>query len=373
MTCVPRHEVQPCSPAAMVLAPTIPLLLRYAACSRAKAPARGIACPDDLLLQLAANRLQVCEATVTDGNCGLHAFALGICQLAQRYAGVRSHTLFRKVSAAQKAGTPEVCRVLREAAISWMRANRDTPVWDGMPFAMLAVAMATFSGGFDAYLQHMSGNGVWVDAAVLHALACEFRVDAAIWQMNQDPTFVGISMSGPERGPARDVPILAIAMVNDLHYWGCEPMPDPPAEPHDASDGDVFRNFVGMSGSASSSDSGKRPHTDLGSGGDALDEPEIEMDSLFPEMPPQEVEAELALCLCLREWDPWQSPTARLTAAVQALSALTTQASSSGRLLLRSQVVADLAYEEAARWGMWEGGSGTPGWGGRRAGLYMRM
>lgn len=369
LTCARRS-----GPAAMVLAPTIPLLLRYVVRSRAKAPAEGIACPDNLLLQLAANSLHVFEATVTDGNCGLHAFAIGIWQLAQRYAGVRNHPLFRKLSAARKTGTAEVCRVLREAAISWMRANRNTPVWDGMPFAMLAVAMATFSGGFDAYLEHMSGNGVWVDAAVLHALACEFRVDVAVWQCDQDPSFVGISMSGDGRGPARDVPILTIAMVNDLHYWGCEPMPDPPAEPRDTSDGDVFRNWAAASAAASSSDSGKRPSSeDPTHHGDAHEEPEIEMDSLFPEIPAQEVEAELALCQCLREWEPWQSPTEELTKAVQALSAVTTQASTSSRLLLRSQVMADLAYEEAPGCGAggasWLGGGREP----RRAGDYMLL
>ena len=64
-------------------------------------------------------------------------------------------------------------------------------------------------------------------------------------------------------------------------------------------------------------------------------------------LPTKNVEAELALCNCLRVWNPWEEPTEELSAAIQSLSQLQTDVPIEQRCLLRSQVVQDLIYEDA--------------------------
>lgn len=68
----------------------------------------------------------------------------------------------------------------------------------------------------DLHLRRMACDKQWVDASVIHALACVFRVDIAIWQDPSEPTMVGYSMlsQGTSFG------LVTIALKNDLHFWG---------------------------------------------------------------------------------------------------------------------------------------------------------
>ena len=98
-----------------------------------------------------------------------------------------------------------------------MQDNADAEVWEGMRFRDLAVRMSHLQEPYDDHLQRMSTDGEWVDASVIHALACVFRVDVAIWQAHQEPHVLGYSMTSPEDLPYGLVPI---ALNNDHHFWG---------------------------------------------------------------------------------------------------------------------------------------------------------
>ena len=48
---------------------------------------------------------------------------------------------------------------------------------------------------FDVLLDRMARDRQWGDASVIHALACVFHVDVAIWQAHSDPMLVGLTLN----------------------------------------------------------------------------------------------------------------------------------------------------------------------------------
>ena len=57
-----------------------PLLPRYRIIPRCATPSAGIRLPEALRAEIKLQGLEVIEETVTDGNCGLHAFGLGLLE-----------------------------------------------------------------------------------------------------------------------------------------------------------------------------------------------------------------------------------------------------------------------------------------------------
>ena len=107
-----------------------------------------------------------------------------------------------------KTNTAQLIKHLRVVAVQWMRDNADLEVWEGMRFRELALRMSHLQEPFDNHLKRMLCDKEWVDASVIHALACVFRVDVAIWQAHQEPHVLGHFMSS--QSPA-------FAAVNDRH------------------------------------------------------------------------------------------------------------------------------------------------------------
>ena len=52
---------------------------------RRSAPTSGIAVPGALRAEIELQKLEVIEDTVTDGNCGIHAFGLGLAAAAAHH------------------------------------------------------------------------------------------------------------------------------------------------------------------------------------------------------------------------------------------------------------------------------------------------
>lgn len=65
-------------------------------------------------------------------------------------------------------------------------------------------------------------------------------------------------------------------------------------------------------------------------------------------MPQAEAEAELDLCRCLAKWSPWEEPTPDIVQAMSTLALSPNTKPAGQRCLLRSQVVEEMVYEEAA-------------------------
>ena len=161
--------------------PLFPLLTDYAT-RRCEPPSSFVAAPARLIQWLAQNGLQLCEDTATDGDCGIHAFYLSLCDLARRNPGFKNTAAWKRLSRVNKDNHAELMQHLRRVAVDWMTANADNAVWDGMTFRSLACQMSHMQEPFDRHLHRMSCDGQWVDASVIHALACIFNVDVGIWQ-----------------------------------------------------------------------------------------------------------------------------------------------------------------------------------------------
>ena len=67
----------------MNVATTHPLLLQhYVDCPRRGIPSSGIKTPEALRAEIELQNLELINETVTDGNCGVHAFGLGLAEAA---------------------------------------------------------------------------------------------------------------------------------------------------------------------------------------------------------------------------------------------------------------------------------------------------
>ena len=65
------------------MAASLPLLPQYAERKRTSMPSTGMRMPVNLVRELATNNLDASE-TITDGNCGVHAFGLSLARAAAK-------------------------------------------------------------------------------------------------------------------------------------------------------------------------------------------------------------------------------------------------------------------------------------------------
>ena len=157
-----------------------------------------ISAPPQLVVWLAQNELILRKDTSRNGNCGIHAFTLSLVDAADRNPSLKATNKYKTLSALIKnrsTASQHVTNHMRGVAAKWMRDNPDLFVLDGMTFRKIALAMSHKADEpYDDHVRRMETNQEWVDASVIHALACAFGVDAAIWQVHDDPMFVGCSM-----------------------------------------------------------------------------------------------------------------------------------------------------------------------------------
>ena len=290
----------------------------------------------ELVQTLAQNQLILREDTLSDGNCGLHAFFLSLADFADRNCGLKQSRAW-KALAKVKTKTAHLIKHLRRVAVEWMTDHADVEVWEGMRFRDLALRMSHLQEPYDDHLQRMSTDGEWVDASVIHALACVFRVDVAIWQAHQEPYMLGHSMSSPEDPPFGLVPI---ALKNDHHFWGVNVADfdhGPTKRKH--SEIEEIEDWVRVPRARSDS---YRPSDDEDEDDDNKSLPVV-LDMTPDAMSSEEVDAELQFCGCLSSWVPWDVPDERVVSSLAAIRAPTTVR----RCMLREQVVGDMIWEGA--------------------------
>ena len=79
------------------MAASMPLLLTSARAQRQLGPQTGIVrCPPELANGIAGNGLEVAHETLSDGNCGLHAFAISLSDAVKRYRPLSRTLAFNK-------------------------------------------------------------------------------------------------------------------------------------------------------------------------------------------------------------------------------------------------------------------------------------
>ena len=170
----------------------VPFLVQCAD-KRCGVPSPVVDAPE-LVRWLAQNQLRLCLDTVADGNCGIHAFYLSLVDFVRHSPGLKTSAAWKQLSKTTSR-TADVIQHLRGVAVKWMQKNADIEVWDGMTFRELACKMSHLQEPYNQHLDRMATDGEWVDASVIHALACAFQVDVAIWQRNQDPMLIGYALS----------------------------------------------------------------------------------------------------------------------------------------------------------------------------------
>ena len=170
------------------------LLTGYWAQSRHTLPATGgLPCPPELKALLATNSREVVQS-VTDGNCALHAFAISIVDEAPRNMVLSTRNAYKQLLSAWRAGVDEANAYLRRRCVDWMKKLKDSIVWEGMRFSVLALAMSSHQDtSFDAHVGRLARDGEWLDASALHALACSFKADLMVWQLALEPALLGHS------------------------------------------------------------------------------------------------------------------------------------------------------------------------------------
>ena len=207
--------------------------------SRRHDPHAGIvACPDGVAVALAANDLEVAH-TLTDGNCGYHAFGISYLAAAKVYPGVQALAAHKKLAKFKEPHA--LAGFLRTSAAEWLRAHAaDIIIDNNLTVAQMCLYSSGRNETFPEYLKRVATNGEWADASIIHALSCLHRVDCAIWQDAMDQCLLGISLMSAEDN--HDRPLIHLAMRNDVHWWGVVPRPPEQRRPRETEE--VFEQIV---------------------------------------------------------------------------------------------------------------------------------
>jgi len=303
-----------------------PLLITFLSRSAAE-PSAGIACPRELAAELDENDLMVDRDTVTDGQCGLHAFLISLEEVRKRFTFLYGLGIAKRLSRQRTLAAK--LEFLRANAVTWIKDSAGADLWPGT--TVKAYVLATQPATFGEYLCRMSGTNCWIDACMMHALGMLFKVDVLIFQHGAPISFVGMSQTADS---GASVPFVPVALCNDRHWWGLIPRgPVLGSTGHSPTLLDVRNDAV-----------------------DAVDDDEIIGDgylhvNLAPARQPAAVEAELNLCMALRDWSPWDAPSDDLVKTMSAATGCNAGSALSPALLCsrRQAAVADLMADENDR------------------------
>ena len=174
----------------------------------------GLQCPPQLQASLELNKKSV-VATITDGNCGLHSFAISFVDEAQDNEPLQRTAAYKEVKWVWNIDVQSCVAYLRARCVTFMTQLQDVKLWEDMTFKDMALNMSSIDETFPEYVVRMKRNNEWVDAAFLHALACSFRVDLMLWQERIDSALLGHSCTADASSP---LAMLHVALKNDLHF-----------------------------------------------------------------------------------------------------------------------------------------------------------
>ncbi len=125
---------------------------------------------------IGSQQLQVHESTVRDGNCGMHAFVIGLVQQAHLHSATPQLPAVTRLRHCKKyAGLGQAW----EAGVSWLRQTAARELWGGMEIQRLCKELSGKS--FETYIASMRQGGTWADTTFMHAMACLYGVDLSIF------------------------------------------------------------------------------------------------------------------------------------------------------------------------------------------------
>ena len=252
----------------------------------------GLSPSEGLSSKVAANDM-IIATTVTDGNCGLHAFWLSAQHLFEKVRR-QPWLSFKKMKLADALSR------LRKLAIERIKDHSGFSLWSDFTNGDLIRSTAP-DGSVQAYLDRMQRPGQWIDTTMLHALGCAFQVDIVVWQCGSADALLGASLMEGTSSIGENPALIALALQNDMHFWGCRPLQRARElfEPVDQGDWVLT--------------------------GADIDEDETVLEEQCPVEAdgcprPESVNAELALCKVLATWSPFATPNGDLVQAMRALA-----------------------------------------------------
>lgn len=244
----------------------------------------GLRPPAELQAIAASNELTI-VSTVTNGDCGLDSF----WQSAARHQ-IRKEPWISM----RKLDKVDAMLALRRLAADWIDQHKLSELWDEFTVSDLIRATCP-DRTVQAYLSRMRKPGQWADTAFIHALACAFGVDVAVFQPQADVTLLGSSLMGNDTDTC-----VSMCLQNDFHFWAMLP-----------ADRDVIA-WVNKGDPCRPATSESR--STMGTGDeDQAPEPSLALCE-------DRVQAELSLCSVLCKWDPWTLPSPAVIDAMQVLS-----------------------------------------------------
>ena len=309
-----------------------PLLIRYRD-RRLLAPGHGITCPQELQAELITNGFIADSNTVTDGQCGLHAFLISLTSARHQWPTLSQLAVCKKLATIRPLQSK--LDHLRQLAVAWLTREANTILWDDMSVrAFVQNSMGDEIASFGDYLAKMAQRTYWVDLSILHALGVLFKVDVIIFQQGSDISFVGMSLRG--LSSSASVPLVPVALHNDRHYWGLTSS-YAPADVCGNSDADASADVRGNSDADAHANA---PDQSKDSAYDDFCASHVEV--VVHSLPSEDVQRELNLCLALRVWDPFAVPQQELLDCMTAIKGPLADATT---CTVRQQAMEDLLYE----------------------------
>ena len=146
------------------------ILHGYVERARCPTPSAGIWIPAQLADEVRLQGLDLDQDTCTNGNCGVHGFGIGLIEAAKHSADL-SRTAKYKAFLKASRSSDGILQHLRRVASTWMQANGNLIVWEGMPYNRLAVMMAGVAGRtFADQVRCVSTDKEWIDCSCLLVL-----------------------------------------------------------------------------------------------------------------------------------------------------------------------------------------------------------
>lgn len=266
--------------------------------------------PPSRSAKAAANLLEIVD-TVTDGNCGLHAF---LKSAPAPLRNMRSGNWARVSWGRNSGGDPAAFKVMRGLALEWVRKNSAQDLWEGTTIA--DIIRATTGSSLDMYLDRMGKSGSWVDTVFLHALACSFGVDVIVFQEGMEPGLLGASLGG-----VKSLDMLPVALANDHHFWAMQPAE---VVAPVVNKGDMFLagTVVSPAGAVVSQAGCSKRAQRPGPNAQHPQEDDSEFVEWTPSLDETLIDAELTLCNVLLQWSPFASPKGDVIEAMTQLGTL---------------------------------------------------
>lgn len=166
----------------------------------------------EIAAKVGTNGLLLDQETDLQGNCGLDAVLRGLNRLPESDHSEPTTAVLQILS---RYGRGAAMQHMREQAVTWLEANKDYELVEGMPlegFVTCDVVAGFSYKSFGDYLRQMRTLQEWIDQTVLYGLSAVYGVSILVFSGANFPDIVAINDAGIQ-------PMIHIACGHQYHYW----------------------------------------------------------------------------------------------------------------------------------------------------------